>query len=97
MLGNLQGDLFQVVLPRPLDNYLVAIHVCKGNDFLEVLEELDRIDYLEALVFLEIELDVEVLIVTLRDGTRSSRFSRFSRRTRCSRGILLKIKTSCLL
>lgn len=79
MLGNLQGDLFQVVLSRPLNNYLVAIHVCKGNDFLEVLEELDRIDYLEALVFLEIELDVVVLIVTLRDGTR------FSRGTRCSR------------
>jgi hypothetical protein len=54
MLGNLERDLLEVVLPRSLDDYLVAIHACKGTafflDFLEMLDTLDVLEYLENLV-----------------------------------------------
>ena len=39
MLGNLERDLLEVVFPRSLDDYLVAIHACKGTAFfLDFLE-----------------------------------------------------------
>ena len=33
MLGNLERDVFEVVLSRSLDDNLVAVHACKGIAF----------------------------------------------------------------
>ena len=56
MLGNLERDIFEVVLSRSLNDNGIAFHACKGTTFLENLEApdyLDQLDYLEPLDYLD--------------------------------------------